>query len=432
LGNVRALFNSAAKGVQADSESGLWPAVRTLSPRLANYSPLTNYFLFNDRPQWKSLHNIQSLFDWYHSNPILYAVVMIKAREYANMDILVMSRSNPGVPIKRNTQAPIPRALYKFFDRPNVLQSKWNFLLQRKIMKEVGGNSFTYGNFALSPRPNVQFLVSLWNIWPQHVQYKLKNSYFDAISVNDIIESWMFKAGDYKKEWQAWEVLHTCNPNTEIMDDRIFGRSAAQNLVRPLSNIDMAYESRNVIMRNRGMRVIMSSGKKDMSGAIPLDKEEKEAVQEDMKSYGMLEGQKQFFLTDMPVSVTPIDQDVQKLGLFEEIATDAIAVCNGYGVPEILLKMYLKGATFENQVASVRRLYEGTLIPEAEDDLIALSNFLGLNETDYYLYPSFAHVPVLQESEELKEKTAKLRSDRLLGELAQKLITPDEYRTALG
>jgi hypothetical protein len=118
--------------------------------------------------------------------------------------------------------------------------------------------------------------------------------------------------------------------------------------------------------------------------------------------------------------------------LFEEIATDAIAVCNGYGVPEILLKMYLKGATFENQVASVRRLYEGTLIPEAEDDLIALSNFLGLNETDYYLYPSFAHVPVLQESEELKEKTAKLRSDRLLGELAQKLITPDEYRTAMG
>jgi hypothetical protein len=151
-----------------------------------------------------------------------------------------------------------------------------------------------------------------------------------------------------------------------------------------------------------------------------------------MRKYGMLENQSQFFFSPVPLTAVAIDQDVAKLGLFEEIATDAITVCNAFGVPEILLKMYIKGSTFENQEASVRRLYQGTLIPEAEDDMIAMNNFLGLDNTDWKIVPCFDHVAALQESEKVKADADNSRKTTAMNEYSKGLITIDEYRTAMG
>jgi hypothetical protein len=431
---ISRFFNGESKSLKSVALESpvageLLPPVRGTSQ--FSYAPITNFMLFNNHAQWRVMSNIQSLFDWFHSNPVFYAVVMIKAREYANMDIQVWNkRTNKMEP--KNTLKDVPRALYKLLEKPNVLQSKWEFFLQRKIFLEVAGNSFSYGNFSLGfPRRDISSLISLWNVWPQHMKYKLAGGYFEATKIEDVVSKWKFQAGTYKQEWEPWEILHQNKPNTEIGDDIIFGRSPAQNLVRPLSNIDMAYESRNVIMKNRGMRVVFTSDKGDASGKIALDEGEKDILEKAIKGYGTLEGQKQFFFTDMPVKVTPIDQDVMKLGLFEEIATDAMAVCNGYNVPEILLKLYIKGNTFENQEASVRRLYQGTLIPEAIDDMNALSNFLGLNDTEWELRPGFDHVAALQESEAKKEATVKTKSDRLINELTNQLITSEEYRALM-
>jgi hypothetical protein len=151
-----------------------------------------------------------------------------------------------------------------------------------------------------------------------------------------------------------------------------------------------------------------------------------------MAKYGTLEGQSQFFFSPMPLNVVTVDQDVMKLGLFEEIATDAMVVANAYGVPEILLKLYIKGATFENQEASLRRLYQSTLIPEAEDDMIALSSFLGLDDTDWCIMADFDHVACLQESEKVRAEKVDKEKRVAMEEFKLNLITEDEYRTRMG
>lgn len=186
------------------------------------------------------------------------------------------------------------------------------------------------------------------------------------------------------------------------------------------------------MMANRGMRVMLTSDKGDASGTVPLQETEKLDVEQAMKKYGMRENQNQFFFSPMPLKAVNIDQDVMKLGLFEEIATDAMMVANAYGVPEVLLKLYIKGATFENQEASVRRLYQGTLIPEAEDDMIAFNNFLGLTETDWMILPDFSHVAALQESEKEKSLADRTVKDTAMNEYARGLITREEYREKMG
>lgn len=392
---------------------------------------LTNFMLFNNTPHWHSLAGMQSLYDWYHINPVLYCTVMIKAREYANMKIKVVNKRSGAIEDEW-TQKPIPRKIYRFFKRPNPLQTTWEYFKQGKILHEVGGNSFKYGNFAMGMNPHIDNLSALWNVWPACMQYKLTGKYFEATKIDEIINEWKFEAGHYKKVWKPNEVLHRNEPNTDVKDGVIFGRSHIQSLIKPLSNIDIAYESRNVIMKNRGFRAIISSDKADASGRISLSDDERDIVNKNMKDYGLREGQQQFFFSHMPLRVNTIDQDVVKLGLFEEIYTDAMAVCHAYGVPEILLKLYIKGATFENQESSFRRLYQGALIPEALDEWIALNSFLGMDDEEWMVMGTFDHVSCLQESEESKERVRKEKSIRLLGELAQSLITPEEYREQMG
>jgi len=236
--------------------------------------------------------------DWFISNPVFYAVVMIKAREAANMRIKVVNRWTGEVePI--GTRKQIPAKLYELFNKPNVRESRWEFFQARKVFREVCGNSFVYGNFGLGMTKSPLNCSSLMNVWPQFMEFKLKGKYFSATDINEIIEGWRFKFGQHVENWGPHEILHSNAPNLDPRTGLIFGSATALSLIKPLSNIDMAYESRNVIMKNRGMRAIIASDRGDQSGKIPLLSHEKEVMDEEIKKYGLLEGQNQFFMTTM-------------------------------------------------------------------------------------------------------------------------------------
>lgn len=371
-----------------------------------NTFPFTNYMIFKDTPYWQRLMGLQSLFEWYHSNPVLNAVVSIKSREYANMKIVV-ENVNTGEIEPESTKKQIPAAAYRLIKNPNPIQTQWEFLRQRKIFREVAGNSFTYGNWPDFHKKDILNLQTLWNVWPAFMQFKLAGNYFEATTRAEIIKEWRFEYGTYKKIWTPEEILHQNEPNTDPKDGLIFGIPKASSLIKPLTNIDLAFESRNVIIQNRGMRGIVSSDKGDNTGKIPLLPDEQKSVEEAMKKYGTLEEQMQFFFTNMPIKYDNVDQDVSKLGLFEEVSSDAVLVSHVFGVPEILTQLDLDGATFENQTESVRRLYQGTLIPEAEDDINGLNQFTGLDQTDWRYKAYWDHIPVLQKSEKEKAESNK-------------------------
>jgi hypothetical protein len=245
------------------------------------------------------------------------------------------------------------------------------------------------------------------------MEYKAGGSFFDAQKRSDVIKEWRFKYGEYEKVFTGEEVLLQAEPNTDVNMGVVFGRSKIANLSRPVSNIDMAYESRNVIMRNRGMDVIISPNAKDESGNVPMDVDEIKELKDAIDGYGTLEGQKWAWFAPYPVSAIPINRDVRKLGLFEEIATDAMICANVFGVPEILLKLYLQGATFENQQQSIQRLYTGTVIPKSDLDALELSTFLGLDGTDYCYKVLWDHIPELQTSDKDKYTAYQLASSYL-------------------
>ena len=157
------------------------------------------------------------------------------------------------------------------------------------------------------------------------------------------------------------------------------------------------------------MRAIISSADVDgMTGSMPMDDDEKKEVQADLKTnYGFREGQSQFMVTRHNINVHNIDQDVRKLGLLNEISSDAMVVSERYGVPEVLTKLYMKGATFENQESAERRMYQNTTIPEENDRWEDINNWLKCRDFGFEYAPTFDHIPVLQENKKDKSEITK-------------------------
>lgn len=397
----------------------------------------TNLLLYNNRPTYLDISTVRSYFDIYNTNPVFYSAVNIIAKAESNVKIEVWNKKTEEVePI--STTEKIPAKIYKLFANPNPIQSKREFFYQKSIFYNVAGNSYIYGNKPPNFNLDISTIQTIVNAWPQYMTYILAGGYFDALEISDIIKKWVFDTGNFKREFEPNEILHQNYPNTDFQrrgfgskTGLISGTSVIEALQVPLSNIMLAYESRNVIIKNRGMRAIFSSAKADGTGRVPLLPQDKEILQEEMKQYGTLEDQNQFLLTTMPINVDMVDQDVKKLGLFEEIVDDGMIVANTLSVPTDLLKLALKGVTYENQDASMKRLYQDNVIPRAKEDFDAFNAWFGLNETEWQIRGSFAHLPILQENKEQNAKANDVTSKYYKDLFERGLVTVNQWLEAV-
>jgi len=398
----------------------------------------SNLLLYNNRPTYLDISTVRSYFDIYNSNPVFYSAVNIIAKAESNVKIEVWNKKTEEVePI--STTEKIPAKIYKLFANPNPIQSKREFFYQKSIFYNVAGNSYIYGNKPPNFNLDISTIQTIVNAWPQYMTYILAGGYFDALEISDIIKKWVFDTGNFIREFDPREILHQNYPNTDFQrhgygskTGLISGTSVIEALRVPLSNIMLAYESRNVLIKNRGMRAILSSAKGDGTGKVPLLPQDKEILQKEIKEHGTLEDQNQFLFTTMPVNVDMIDQDVRKLGLFDEIVDDATAVANTLNISPNLLKWDLEGVTYENQESSMRGLYQNNIIPRVEEDFNALNIWLGLSETEWQIRGSFSHLPVLQADKEKAARANRQRSAYMKDLFMSGAVTHNQWLTELG
>ena len=397
-----------------------------------------NTLIYNNKPSYINITTVRDYFNVYLTNPVFQSAVNIIAKAESNVKIQVWNRKTEELEPIGTTQK-IPEKLYSLFSKPNPLQSKREFFYQKSIFYNVAGNSYVYGNSPDDFKFDISTIQTMLNIWPQYMTYILAGGYFDALEIDDIIKQWIFSVQTYVRTFEPEEILHQNYPNTDFQNyysttktGLITGTSVIEALRVPLSNIMLAYESRNVIIKNRGMRAILSSEKGDATGKMPLLPEDKEILLKEIKNYGTLDDQNQIMLTTMPLKVTKIDQDVAKLGLFEEIVHDGMIIANTLQVPVDLLKLDLQGSTYENQDASMKRLYQDNIIPRVDENFNALNNWLGLEDTEWLIKGSFEHLPILQADKE-KAARANRQKSAYMKELFEKgAVTHNMWLTEVG
>lgn len=351
----------------------------------------------------------------YRENPVLSSVINLKADYASNAKIHVRNIKTGEIFTEKDYREnknldKIVQKMFRIKNNPNPLQSTKEFLALSSIFKDVFGNGFIYGNSPVGTI-NIRDIEYLWHVWPQFMKPEVTGKFFDQIRMDGIIQKWIWETGNYKRNFNIDEILHRKEPNIKFGDskDVVLGESRQVSLEWPLANIRIAYESRNIIAKERGPRAIISSNSKDdFASSLPMEEEDKKEVQSDFKSkYGTVDGQDQFMVTRHNISVHTIDQDVRKLGLLNEISSDAQVVCNRYGVPYNLLKMDLKGATYENQIRDERRMYQNEIIPEEEDRWNDINNWLKCKDFGFEYVVDFTHLPAMQEDFKEKSETDK-------------------------
>lgn len=392
-------------------------------------------YIMTGTPVWKNLSELIYLLNCYCENPIVQAVVNIKAEAFANMKFHVKDLKSKEVIPLEDYEADKGK-LHDLLRQPNPLQSTFEWLRQYKVNREVFGNGYIYASIPVGWEKAFTYedISVLNNLPPYCMSPILTGKWLDATTKEDIISGYEFSYFNGKKKLlNPNTVLHLNNVNIQFDQNFTQGQSDLLALKMPITNIEKAFESRNVLINKRGALGILSSDIKDEAmGSLPMDDKQIEQVQEAFKKYGLLDDQYSQIISPLPLKYQKMAMSVKELMLFEEIESDAIAIAVAKGVPELLVKYYVKGGTFNNLDASEKRLYDSTIIPESKDDLIGLNNFLKTKEHGIELIGSYNHLNILQENKKEEAETNKINSEIAEKAFRAGAVTYNVYLLAMG
>lgn len=403
---------------------------------------LRRIFTINtNQPIWINTTSMLEIAKIFNTNPVLYSIITTGANYMANGRVNIRNIKNGELITRDNARYDealkkdnVVQKSFNLFDKPNPLSSKWEFLTNYLVTKWLFGNAFVYGNSPFE-RVDITTVETMWNVWPQYMSAILTGKYFSATKTDDIIKQWIWGLNGLgtNTKWRPDEIMHRKDVNISIdrQEDIVFGRSRVEALNRPLSNISLAYESENNVMSDRGARLIMTAGKDD-AGIVPITPNDKKRLQESFREYGLKDNQEQALIAEGVVNVTAVDQDIRKLGIFETIATDAMSVANAYKIAHDIVRYNLTGSTFENQNQAEKRTYQNAIIPEFNDFINDMNDWLKLRDYGWEYVPDWSHISVLQEDRREHAAANNLTNKAMMDAFNRGAITYNTWLTAIG
>lgn len=366
------------------------------------------------------------------SVPEVNAIFNLRARAAGNMRIVAVS-TDTGLEI------PLPSGrgnkIVELIQEPNYFQSSEELFGQTTLFRDIFGNEMMY---ATTPK-TLNNPTGLFTLPPQSVTIESREIlsgtgpfFLNKKLPNNVV--YFYKDTDGRKyELNTDNLLHLNDNNIKISNnvDYLKGMSKLDALQLPVENIIAAYEARNVLIVNRGAIGILSNAAKDgIGGVAPMDKKEREKVQERFKQYGLTKGQWQVIITNLALHWQQMAIDVDKLKLFDETREDTLKICDAYGTPYEMLSS-IRNTTFDNKKEAQRQWYRDTIIPEANARIAGINRKFKLVEKGYRLLPKFDHLPIFETERKERAQSLLLTVNALTKALEDDVITVEQYKLEL-
>lgn len=263
--------------------------LNSFSPKL--FAPT---IITNGLPVWRNLSELSYLIECYHENPVVNAVFNIRADAKANVRYFVRDlKTLEETPLSQYTKD--GGKLKQLLTKPNPLQSGREKTKQNSVNYDVFGNSYVYATAPIGFSTDYKNITSLKNLAPYCIAPVLTGKFLEATEINEIIKRYDFTINGKTKPIEVEKVLHMNNVNIVLDKNFTGGRSKLIALRMPISNIDMAFEARNVLGSKKGALGIISPDKGNAElGSIPFSPDEKNELQQSEKEYGLLDNQNHF------------------------------------------------------------------------------------------------------------------------------------------
>lgn len=394
-------------------------------------NPLANYNWDDNKPKWVSMATPEDFEKAIRFNPIVKAALNLLAKSGSNGEKYLVD-SNSGEEIPWNTKNEAVKQAYKLLVlRPNPIQSAKEFAYQGIFYLKGYGNRYTY---ALMPsgfdkKLDLMNIEVMYNLPSQFIDVKTTGKLYNQTTLQGIVSSYARTNTTpieiYDPEW----ILHFNEVNVSSEQSSIMGISKLEVLQQPISNTQACFEAMNSILTSRGMQGIISIDSKDGQGVItPLQTGVKKEVDEKFKNdYGLLNGQNPFLITPVPLDYIKTIMNSKELGIYEEFSNNSILIGNEFGIPPELIKTYIQGSTYENQIQSVRRLYQDTTIPMIDDEDQYWSYRLDTFKYGFEIKTKWDHIPALQDAFKEKAQSINLKGRTAKEAYIENIITVNQY-----
>ena len=371
------------------------------------------------------IHHGGELLD-YFMIPEVNAIYNKRASAHANIKIKVCDKE---------TLEPVDNDLSRLLKNPNWYQSIEEFIVNSNLYHDIFGNEYSY---CLYPEGfSTERTKALYTLMPSMVSPKISNMeglFFQQSESPDV--TYEVKTQGQKTILSADEIIHLAD--NQIYQDSKGGKkfeckSKLKSLKTPLDNMIAAYESRGVLIRNRGALGILTNDTKDVAGVIDIDEDEKIDIQNEYRSnYGIGSDQWNIIITNASLKWQQMALDVDKLKLFEEIKEDYIKIAVSYNYPPELLPSSGSPNLFgDNKAQSEKQWYLDSIIPEAAARINNLNDKFNTENESYQIIGTFDHLPIFKKDQKEQATRITLLTNALSRQLADGVITTEEYKQIL-
>lgn len=359
----------------------------------------------------------------YEGCPPVNAIINRKAQAYINGKTWILNTQ--GKAKGKEATGTEAAKLKKLISRPNPIQSWKQFEAQGYIYQQLFGYNIVLPIKPAGFKDNID-ATSLWNIPPTMVKFDETNKLFYQTDMAGMIKDITLTYKGIESKLKAADI-YLMKDFTPSFHTLILPQSRIAALSMPINNIIGAYESRNVLINYRGALGILSQDPGNgQYGAIPMTEDQKTALQQDFRRYGLKNHQWQFIITSASLKWQQMGVATKDLMLFEEIEADTMAICDAYNYPYQLMSA-AKGTTFSNLNEGKKLLYQDATIPEAESMYEQWNQLFDTQRFNIILDKDFTHVDVLQEDKVQAATARKQRNDALLIEWQNDVITRNRW-----
>lgn len=380
------------------------------------------YFMPTNFNSWNDIKYLETFMEV----PEINAIINLNAKCFSNGIVKA---------VNDNGEVQPSDIANKLSGKTNWFQGGNEFKRQTKLFHDIYGNEIVYNLFPTGFKPHSQIAgtQAIFTLPPNlvDIEYHDRQPFFVHVERPDV--RYKVDVGGTREDLPLETIIHfndnrVCIKSTTDID-LLKGESKMKALTPAINNIRMAYESRGVILKNRGALGILSNSGVDNGVAIPLKPDEVENIQERYKNYGGLEHQNQLIITSAALKWQQMSVNPDKLGLYQECEADFYKFCDVYGTPPEMFAQ-IKGVTYENQKEAEKGMYLRNTIPAACEWIDGF-NQMYYPEGKIKLIMTYDHLSIFQEDLKFRGEALEKMVNSLSKMLADQAITIEEYQQEL-
>lgn len=289
--------------------------------------------------------------------------------------------------------------------KPNIFQTQDDFLKQFIYFKYAAGYVYM-SPVAFGDGNDPARLKYLYNLKPELIRFdeKFKTTIPQTMSAAkmELRKSFVYDEDGQNLTYTFEDIMpfyDLANGTKSLANEQNMwvAPSRIDSLVKPLSNIDKAFNAKNIVINTNGKELFVNRTQGNMA-KVMLHDDEKRDIQNKLNStYALGAGQSRSIFSNSDIAWQSLHIKLKELGLDESVVADAKTVINALGIPPELYSVDGNSATFENQSKAVIHFIQSKIQVEMDDFCNTLNMRFGSD-----LKGTFDHLPIFREAEKQK------------------------------